>query len=61
LQIKEHCIDFLLRVLNLNNVPDYMRESKLILLRKPDEASLNDARPITVANHLTKIVEKANK
>ena len=40
-----------------------MRDSKLILLSKTrsSEASLDDERPITVANHLTKIMEKAIK
>ena len=42
-------------------MPDYIREPKLILLSKTrsSEASLDEARLIAFAKHLTKIVEKA--
>lgn len=62
-KVRQKCIDYLLNVLKKCEIPDYMREARLILLSKTKskEASLDDTRPVAVANNLAKIVEKAIK
>lgn len=54
---------FILKTLNLNQVPDYLKISKLILLSKSksSETTMDNTRPIMVNSHLTKIIEKTIK
>ena len=53
-------VNFLLKSLNENSIPEYFREIKLILQSKTksSEATLDETRPIAVASHLAKIFEK---
>lgn len=44
-------------------MPAYLKESRLVMLSKTgkSEADLNDIRPIAIASHMTKVIEKAIK
>jgi hypothetical protein len=56
-------VELLVSALNTNQIPEYFREIKLILLSKTNssEVELNETRPIAIASHLSKIFEKAIK
>jgi hypothetical protein len=61
--VKENCAEFMIEVLNSKQLPDYLRSIKMILLSKTrsKEASLDDARPIVIANNLLKSLKKTIK
>ncbi len=50
-------------MLNEDNIPSYLKNSRLVLLSKTNKSSadLSDIRPIAVLSQLTKILEKAIK
>ena len=53
----------LVRMLNEDNIPSYLKNSRLVLLSKTNKSSveMSDIRPIAVLSQLTKILEKAIK
>ena len=50
-------------MLNEDNIPNYLKSSRLILLSKSSKSSaeLNDIRPIAVLSQIMKVLEKAIK
>lgn len=49
--------------LNLNWIPDYLKQAKLVMISKTSssEAKIEDYRPIMVTSHLAKVLEKCIK
>lgn len=53
----------LVKMLNEDVIPDYLKHSRLVMLSKCSKttASLGDIRPISVLTQLAKVLEKAIK
>ena len=51
----------LVKMLNEDNIPSYLKNSRLVLLSKTNKSSvdMSDIRPIAVLSQLTKILLKA--